>query len=151
MKVFSNLEELMAYGSVELGTSPWFLVKQSMIDQFAKATLDEQWIHTDPKKAVIHSPFKNTIAHGFLTLSLAPMLMRQLYKVESVQMGVNYGANKIRFTAPVLVDSEIRIRANLISVDAIKGGVKMTTGCTFEIKGQDKPACVAELITLLYE
>ncbi len=136
-------------------------VTPEMVQKFADATGDHQWIHLDEEKARQFSPYGRTIAHGFLTLSLAPKLMAEVYRVESVKMGVNYGANKIRFTGAVPVGSRVRMKAWLHHVEPTNAGTpdrnEGTTGvraiveCVFEVEGQTKPACVAELISLLYE
>ena len=152
MKLFANLAEFRAQLGQEIGVSPWVTLSQEQINAFAQATGDHQWIHVDPEKAAAYSPFKTTIAHGFLTLSLAPKLMAELYRIESVKMGVNYGANKVRFTAPVPAGSRVRLRVVLTEVEEqVPSGIRATAACTFELEGSDKPACVAELITLLFE
>lgn len=152
MLIFKNLAALKAKQGEEIGHSPYLTVTQTMINDFAKATQDFQWIHTNVEMAQQYSPFKTPVAHGFLTLSLAPKFMADLFTVESVKMGVNYGTNKIRFTAAVPVDSQVRMHATIQEIEDIKpSGLKITMACVFEIKGQEKPACVAELITALYE
>lgn len=152
MKTFQNLAEFRGQLGQEIGVSPWETISQAQINAFADATGDHQWIHIDQEKAAQFSPFKTTIAHGFLTLSLAPKLMAELYKVESVKMGVNYGANKVRFTAPVPAGRRIRMRMILKEVeDQAPNGIRATAECVFELEGSEKPACVAELITLLFE
>ena len=152
MKTFQNLTEFRAQIGQEVGISPWETISQAQINAFADATSDHQWIHIDPEKAATDSPFKTTIAHGFLTLSLAPKLMSDLYKITSVKMGINYGANKVRFTTPVPSGSRIRMRMTLKEVeDQAPNGVRATAECIFELEGSEKPACVAELITLLFE
>ncbi len=152
MKTFKTLAEFRGQLGQEIGVSPWETISQAQINAFADATGDHQWIHIDQEKAAQFSPFKTTIAHGFLTLSLAPKLMAELYKVESVKMGVNYGANKVRFTAPVPAGRRVRMRMTLKEVeDQAPNGVRATAECVFELEGSDKPACVAELITLLFE
>ena len=151
MKTFANLTELSAVVGQEIGVTPYLAVTQEMINDFAKATLDFQWIHVDVAMAEKHSPFKTPVAHGFLTLSLAPKFMADLFKVESVKMGVNYGANKIRFTSAVPAGSLVRMRATLSALEVVPNGVRIAMNCIFEIEGQTKPACVAELISMLYE
>lgn len=152
MKTFQNLAEFRQQLGQEIGVSPWETISQAQINAFADATGDHQWIHIDEEKAAQFSPFKTTIAHGFLTLSLAPKLMAELYKVESVKMGVNYGANKVRFTAPVPAGRRVRMRMTLKEVeDQAPIGIRATAECIFELEGSEKPACVAELITLLFE
>lgn len=152
MKTFQNLTEFRQHLGQEIGVSPWDTIPQAQINAFADATGDHQWIHIDPEKAAAHSPFKSTIAHGFLTLSLAPRLMSEVYKIESVKMGINYGANKVRFTSPVPSGSRVRMRITLKEIeDQAPNGIRATAECIFELEGSEKPACVAELITLLFE
>jgi acyl dehydratase len=128
----------------ELGVSDWHLVTQEEINSFAEATHDHQWIHLDVERAKKESPFGGPVAHGYYTLSLAPHLMSQIWGVQGVKMGVNYGLNKLRFPSPVPIGSRIRARATLNNVEDVKGGMQVTVGLAFEIEGQDKPACVAE-------
>ncbi|GAB3952664.1 MaoC family dehydratase [Spirosoma harenae] len=151
MLTFSNLTELAAHTGQSLGATAYMTITQEMVNQFAQATGDHQWIHTDPERATRESPYKVPIAHGFLTLSLASKLIGELYRVESVKMGINYGANKIRFTSGVPVGSRLRLSAQLQRVEPQTNGVRVTLDCLFEIEGETKPACVAELITLLFE
>lgn len=152
MKTFQNLTEFRGQLGQEIGVSPWETISQAQINAFADATSDHQWIHIDEEKAAQFSPFKTTIAHGFLTLSLAPKLMADLYKIDSVKMGINYGANKVRFTAPVPAGRRVRMRMTLKQVeDQAPNGIRATAECIFELEGSEKPACVAELITLLFE
>lgn len=127
-------------------------VTPEMVQKFADATGDHQWIHLDEEKARQFSPYGRTIAHGFLTLSLAPKLMSDVYRVESVKMGINYGANKIRFTGAVPVGSRVRMKATLQQTEAANpNGIRAIVECVFEVEGQTKPACIAELISLLFE
>ena len=128
----------------ELGVSDWHLVTQEEINSFAEATHDHQWIHLDVERAKKESPFGGPVAHGYYTLSLAPHLMSQIWGVQGVKMGVNYGLNKLRFPSPVPIGSRIRARATLNNVEDVKGGMQVTVGLAFEKEGQDKPACVAE-------
>jgi acyl dehydratase len=147
-----NLEALKGYLGKDLGTTDWYTVTQEMINDFAKATGDEQWIHTNPEMCAQFSPFKTTVAHGFLNLSFSPKLMAELFVVNSVKMGLNYGANKVRFMSPVPVNSKVRMKATLLETeDAPPRGVKIIVACTYEIEGSEKPACYAELISVLYE
>ncbi|QGN48232.1 MaoC family dehydratase [Micromonospora sp. WMMD558] len=148
MKVFQGIEELERAVGTHLGYSAWHTVSQQQIDAFAEATGDRQWIHVDPVKAA-RSPFGGTIAHGYLTLSLVPMLVWQVYKVEGVSMGVNYGANKLRFPAPVPVDSSVRAGVELLSLVPGGGGYQLTAKVTVELAGADKPACVVETVSIL--
>jgi len=166
MRLFANLAEFSAHAGQLLGETEYMTITQDMVDQFARATGDQQWIHTDPERAARESPYKTSIAHGFLTLSLAPKLMAEIYQVESVKMGINYGANKIRFTNAVPVGSRLRMKAWLhhaepdqrstqTNADSGEGpaatAVRAIVECVFEVEGEHKPACVAELITLLIE
>ena len=151
MLTFTNLTELSAHAGQSLGETDYMIVTQKMVDLFAQATGDHQWIHTDTERAIHELPYKSTIAHGFLTLSLAPKFMAELYRVESVNMGINYGANKIRFTNAVPVGSRLRMKAWLQHVEPQRNGLRIILECVFEVEGAHKPACVAELIMLLSE
>lgn len=143
-RVFTSADELRAAVGERLGHSDWLEVDQKRIDLFAEATGDHQWIHVDPEAAA-RGPFGTTIAHGYLTLSLLPALVPQLLRVEGVTMGLNYGANKVRFPAPVPVGSRLRATAVLKEVvDVPGGGAQLTLAVTVEREGGDKPVCVAE-------
>lgn len=148
MRVFAGLDELAAAKGEHLGYSDWHTVTQDEIDQFAEATHDFQWIHVDPERAA-ETPFGGTIAHGFLTLSLVPMLGYQIYRVEGVTMGINYGCNKVRFPSPVPVNSRVRAGAVLAEVTDVPGGKQAVIQYTVEIEGVTKPACVAETVVRL--
>ena len=145
MRVFENLDEFIAAAGTDLGTSDWLTVDQKRIDTFAEATGDHQWIHVDPEKAAT-GPFGTTIAHGLLTLSLYPVLMFDIYRVDNIKMGLNYGFNKVRFPSPVPVDSEVRLALSIGEVTTFDGGAQATMPGTIEIKGAAKPACVLEAI-----
>ncbi|MCW9034417.1 MAG: MaoC family dehydratase [Rhodospirillales bacterium] len=148
----NNIDELKAYVGKDLGTSDWVLVDQEMIDKFADATGDHQWIHVDVEKAKKFMPGGSTIAHGYLTLSLAPMMMYEIYQVKSVKTGINYGANKIRFLNMVPAGSRLRMQLKLLSLEQGKdGGYQMITEITIEMEGQERPALFAEMIAVLYE
>jgi acyl dehydratase len=134
----------------ELGPSEWMTVDQPMIDQFAKATGDHQWIHVDVERAKKEMPGGKTIAHGYLTLSLVPRMAATLTRVKKRSRGVNYGSNKVRFINPVPAGARIRLRQRIKNVEDIQGGVRVTSDMTVEIEGQDKPALVAELIGQQY-
>jgi acyl dehydratase len=149
MRVFADLDELRAATGQVLGPSDWIAVDQAQIDKFAEATGDHQWIHVDPTRAAT-GPFGTTIAHGFLTLSLMPVMLESLYKIEGVRMGVNYGLNKVRFPAPVPVDSRLRANAEVVEVSDIEGGAQMVLRTTIEREGATKPVCVAELVVRVY-
>src|SRR5690606_29129496 len=129
-----------------LGYSDWLEITQDRVDRFAAATDDHQFIHVDPEQAA-HTPFGGTIAHGYLTLSLAVPLVQQIVKVEGLRMALNYGTNKVRFPAPVPVGSRLRAGAVLDSVDDVDGGVQVVYTLTFEIEGGTKPVCVAETVS----
>jgi len=149
MKVFTSPDDLVAAVGSDLGPGPWRTIEQSRVDAFAVATDDEQWIHVDAERAAA-GPFGGTVAHGFLTLSLLPSLMRELYAVEGARMGVNYGLNKVRFPAPVRVGSSIRATATVVSVDPVDGGVQVVLRATVESDAGTKPVCVAESVSRLY-
>lgn len=156
MQTFTTLADFSAHAGQSLGESDYMTVTPDMVQKFADATGDHQWIHLDEEKAKQFSPYGKTIAHGFLTLSLAPKLMAEIYRVDSVKMGINYGANKIRFTGAVPVGSRVRMKAWLHHAEPTNAnegsqGVRAIVECVFEVEGQQKPACVAELISLLYE
>lgn len=142
--------DIKSFVGKEIGVSDWHTVTQPDINQFADVTLDHQWIHIDAERAQKESPYKTTIAHGYYTLSLIPHLMAQVWKVNGVKMGVNYGLNKLRFPAPVPVGSRVRARAKLANVEDVKGGVQVTTEVTIEVDGGEKPAAVAETLSRYY-
>lgn len=149
MREFERLIELAGLVGQEVGLSDWLLVDQARIQRFADATDDQQWIHTSPERAAA-GPFGGTIAHGFLTLSLLPVFFDTGFKVTETRMGINYGLNKVRFPAPVPVNSRLRGRFKLLNFDAIEGGVQLCLEVTVEIEGRSKPACVAESLTRQY-
>ncbi|HJQ06577.1 MAG TPA: MaoC family dehydratase [Nocardioides sp.] len=148
MRTFNGIEELQGAAGTHLGYSDWHTVDQAQIDAFAAATGDHQWIHVDPERAAA-GPFGATIAHGFLTLSLLPMLCEQVYEVKGVSAGVNYGANKLRFPAPVPVDSRLRAGVELLGITPIPLGYQLATRVTIEREGGDKPACVVEMLAVV--
>lgn len=145
---FASLDEFKAAVGQEIGTSQWHTVTQDQINKFADATGDHQWIHVDEEKAK-DGPFGTTIAHGYLTLSLLPVLSSELYFVDGLTMGLNYGANKVRFPAPVPVNSRIRARGKLIDIADIPIGTQATIQFTIEREGGDKPVCIAEVIYVM--
>lgn len=151
MLTFTDLTEFSAHAGQSLGETDYMIITQEMIDLFAQATGDHQWIHTDSERALLESPYKIAIAHGFLTLSLAPKLLAEIYQVESVKMGINYGANKVRFTNDVPAGSRLRMKAWLHHVEPQSDGHRAIIECVFEVDGEHKPACIAELIILLFE
>jgi len=144
-----SLEELEARVGQELGVSPWVPVEQDRIDAFARATDDRQWIHLDRERARA-SPFGGTIAHGFLTLSLLPHLIEQVIAVPGGRMTVNYGLNKVRFTAPVPSGSRVRGRFTVLRVERLAGGAQVTWSATVEREGAEKPCLVAEWLSRHY-
>jgi acyl dehydratase len=144
-----SIEDLKALVGTHLGYSDYHTVTQEAVNLFADATGDHQWIHVDPERAAA-GPFGHTIAHGYFTLSLIPMLTGRLMKVEGVTMGVNYGSNKVRFTSPVPVGSDVRAGATLAAVDEVAGGVQFAMDVVVEVKGSEKPACVAQTLSRLY-
>ncbi|URN11648.1 MaoC family dehydratase [Streptomyces radiopugnans] len=149
-RVFTSVDELRAAVGEELGTSDWLEVDQKRIDLFADATGDHQWIHVDPEKAAAN-PFGTTIAHGYLTLSLLPVLVPQLIRVEGVRMGINYGVNKVRFPSPVPVGSRVRATARITEVSEVgEGCAQLTSLVTIEREGGEKPVCVAESVVRYY-
>jgi acyl dehydratase len=147
--VFVSAADLADAVGQRIGPGPWHPVAQSRVDTFAEATGDHQWIHTDPARAA-SGPFGGTIAHGYLTLSLLPLLVRDLYRFEGARMVVNYGLNKVRFPAPVPVGASVRLAAQLVSVEEAGGGVQVTAQMTMETDRSDRPCCVAETVTRVF-
>ena len=133
-----------------LGYSDWVTITQEQVNQFADATGDHQWIHVDPERAAKESPFGGPIAHGYLTLSLLPMLVPQIVEITGFRMGVNYGTEKVRFPSPVPVGSRVRAGATLDSATPIDGGVQVDVTVTIEVEGQPKPAMVATTVSRRY-
>jgi acyl dehydratase len=150
MRTITGLEELKAAEGEELGVSDWHEVSQDDINAFADATGDHQWIHVDPERAK-DTPFGSTIAHGYYTLSLAPKLTAEVFEMEGFAFAINYGLNKVRFPAPLNVDSRFRMRAKLAELSDIQGGAQMIMELTFEREGADKPVCVAQSVVRVYE
>ncbi|GAB4115584.1 MAG: hypothetical protein OHK0057_35010 [Thermoflexibacter sp.] len=148
--IFHQLSALKSFKGKVLGTSDWLVVSQEMINNFAKATLDSQWIHLDEERARKESPFGKTIAHGLLTLSLMPQFLYQLLQINETKMSVNYGSNKVRFITPVPAGSRIRMKATLKEVEEATQGIKLFIDASIELEGAEKPACLAELISLVY-
>ena len=146
MKTYPQLADLQALVGQPLGTSDWITVDQPRIDAFADATLDPQWIHVDPERAA-QGPFGTTIAHGFLTLSLLPAFFASAFDIGDVRMSVNYGLNRVRFTAPVPVGSRLRASFRLLAYEPLDGGAQLVTEVTVEREGTERPACVAEAVT----
>lgn len=150
MKTYKNVSELEALVGATIGSSDWLTVDQARIDQFAAVTGDDQWIHVDPQRAAA-GMFGTTVAHGFLTLSLLPYFSRTSHRVEGSRMQVNYGLNRVRFPAPVPVNSRLRAHTKLVSFEPIEGGVQIVTEVSVERDGQSKPVCVAESVSRLYQ
>ncbi|HEX9821446.1 MAG TPA: MaoC family dehydratase [Methylomirabilota bacterium] len=143
-------KDLLQHVGRELGPSEWMTVDQAMIDKFAAATGDHQWIHVDVERAKREMPGGTTIAHGYLTLSLVPRLAATLMRVTKRSRGVNYGSNKVRFLNPVPAGARIRLRQRIANVEQIQGGARVTSEMTVEVEGQAKPALVAETIGVSY-
>ena len=144
----AGLKELVG---THLGYSDYMEITQERVNTFADATGDHQWIHVDPERATAESPFGGPIAHGYLTLSLGPVLAPQVMRVEGFKMGVNYGCEKVRFPSPVPVGSRLRLGAHLDGVEEIPGGVQVSMTFTFEVEGAPKPSCVSNIIFRYYE
>ena len=144
--VFENLEEVAAAVGRHLGHSDWLEITQDRVDRFAAATGDHQWIHVDPARAAA-GPFGAPIAHGYLTLSLSNFFLPQVVEVRGISAGVNYGANKIRYPAPVKVGAKVRAGVELTAVEPVVGGIQTTMVITIEIEGGTKPACVIESVS----
>ena len=150
MKTFQTLSDLAACVGQEVAVSDWLTITQAQVNQFAEATGDHQWIHVDPEKAK-SGPFGGPIAHGFLTLSLLPKFFESAFEIVQSRMGVNYGLNKVRFTAPVPVGSRLRARMTLLASEPIdNGGIQMVWQVLVEREGADKPVCVAESLVRRY-
>ena len=147
---FQSPSELAAAVGRHLGYSDWLPITQERVNLFADATGDHQWIHVDPERAK-SGPFGGPIAHGYLTLSLAPSLIPEIVQVHGFSMGVNYGCEKVRFPSPVPVGANLRAGAELVGVDDVAGGVQVSMKLTFEVEGASKPSCVAEVVYRYYE
>ena len=150
-----TLENFSAFRKLEgkqLPEGDWMTVTQEMINDFAKATGDFQWIHTDVEKATKYSPFKKPVAHGFMSVSMLSTMLEDVIQVKSAQMGINYGLNKVRFPSPVLVDSRLRLVGSISNIeDYGDTGLKITWNLTVEIESSKKPACAAEFLSLMFE
>ena len=144
-----TISEIEGTAERELGVSDWHTVEQNHVDQFAEATGDHQWIHVDPEMAK-QGPFGTTIAHGYLSLSLLPMLLSQVMSVSDARMGVNYGTDKVRFISPVPVGSRVRVKARLLEGSRKGDGVLYKVGVELEIEGQEKPAMVGEVLYMVF-
>jgi len=138
-RIIEDLEELKTMVGQEIGVSDWIKVTQERVNTFAEATGDHQWIHVDPERAKKESPYGGPIAHGYLTMSLAPYFLQQIMEIKKKRMGVNYGLNKVRFPAPVPVGGKLRMKAEVAEIEEIKGGIQIVIKMTFEVEGQEKP------------
>ena len=147
MRVFTSLDEYVAAAGEHLGYSEWHEITQAQISKFADATGDHQWIHVDPQRAAA-GPFGTTIAHGFLTLSMLPVLTSEIYRIENLTMAVNYGLDRVRFPSPVPTGSRIRAGATLREIKATSQGQLTYSRVTVEVEGREKAACVADTVTL---
>jgi len=149
MREFKSLAELKSAAGQPIGVSPWMTVTQDLIDRYADVLDDHQWIHVDPVRAA-RSPLGTTIAHGYLTLSLIPAMIRNLYSVAGVGARLNYGSNRVRFPTPVPRDGRLRTHLKVLSAeDGADGALRVTWQATVELEGSEKPACTAEILTLM--
>lgn len=147
---FAGIEDARSRLGQEIGVSDWMSIDQERINAFAEVTGDKQWIHVDVERANRESPFGGPIAHGYLTVSLLAKFAQECMAVDGIKLAVNYGLNRVRFSAPVQVGSRVRARFALVGVDDIAGGAQMLWQATVEIEGGPKPACVAEMVTRWY-
>jgi acyl dehydratase len=149
MLVLNGIDDIKSKVGEELGVSDWIQIDQDAVNKFAEVTGDDQWIHVDVDRAK-ESPLGGTIVHGYFTLSLIPKFAYETYSIEGITFGMNYCSDKVRFLSPVPTGSRLRMRSTLASADDRNGGVLMKVTCTIEIEGSDKPACVAETLTILF-
>ena len=150
--IFKNITAFKIMIGKALPEGEWYTVSQQMINDFANATLDKQWIHVDEERARKESPFKSTVAHGFMSVAMISRMLEESFTIESIKMGLNYGLNKVRFPHPVPVNSELRMLASVKEIEDLdNNGIKVIFSCTIEIKNCNKPACVAEFIAALFE
>ncbi|MEI6446578.1 MAG: MaoC family dehydratase [Actinomycetes bacterium] len=149
MLVINGLDDLRARVGQELGTSDWVQITQEDVNKFAEVTGDNQWIHVDPERAA-QTPLGGTIVHGYFTLSLLPKFAYETYTMEGISFAMNYGSDKVRFLSPVPTGSKLRCRSELTSIEDRNGGVLMKVTSTIEIEGSEKPACVAETLTIVF-
>jgi acyl dehydratase len=148
--VVTNFDELEKIVGVDLGPTEYISINQDRINKFAEATGDYQWIHVDAERAMVESPFKKTIAHGYLTVSLIPAMIDKVLEFQNTEMTVNYEIENMRFMQPVIVDSRVRMHAKIIDVKLLRGISKVTSEISFEIEGEKKPACKGNIIILYY-
>ncbi|MGE0289778.1 MAG: MaoC family dehydratase [Bradyrhizobium sp.] len=151
MVIIDSPRDLVQWIGKPFPPGEWLTITQALIDKFADATGDHQWLHCDPERAARESPFGTTIAHGFLTLSMLPRLRAGLYEVRGTRSGINYGADKLRFTSPVRCGAKLRLQETVREVAPIEGGVRFVSDVVFEIEGEAKPAVVAQTIGLLFD
>ena len=150
MQIINSLDALASWVGREVGCSHWIAIDQARIQTFADATGDRQWIHIDADRAARESPYKSTIAHGYLTLSLLPMIFESCVRIDGVAMAINYGLDRVRFPAPVLASQRVRGRLTLDRLDRIAGGVQAHWSATVEVENGDKPVCAAQMLTRYY-
>jgi acyl dehydratase len=150
VQIIENLEALATWVGCEVAVSDWLLIDQERIQLFADATGDHQWIHTDPERARRESPYKATIAHGYLTLSLLPTIFSSSVRIDGIAMAVNYGLDKVRLPSPVLAGQSIRARLTLDKLEPVPGGVQAHWSATVEVEQGEKPACVAQMLVRYY-
>jgi acyl dehydratase len=150
MVIIRNYREFEALLGKEIGISGWHTITQQQINQFAEATIDHQWIHTDEERVKTESPFKATIAHGYLTVSLLPYFWHQIADVQNLKMQINYGIENIRFAQAVVVNSRVRLHAKLVNIVNLRGVTKATIGVTMEIENEKKPAYTGEVVFLYH-
>lgn len=148
---FKNITEFKSMIGRELPNSDWITITQEMINDFANATLDKQWVHVDEERAAIESPFKCTIAHGFMSVSMLSKMLGDIIAIDSVKMALNYGLNTVRFPHPVPVNSRLKMISSIKNIEDQKQGVKITFSCKVVIEGIEKPACVAEFLGMMFE
>jgi acyl dehydratase len=148
--IINSFSEFESYIGKDLGASEYVRIDQARINQFAEATLDHQWIHTDAKRAETESPFKKTIAHGYLAVSLVPYLWDQIAEINNIKMLINYGVEELKFNQPVIVDSDVRLRVKLASLVNLRGIAKTGLEAVLEIKGNPKPAFTATVVLLYH-
>lgn len=151
MVLLERPSDVQSWVGQEIGVSQWHTITQPMIDAFAALTGDDHWIHVDTERAAREMPQGKTIAHGFLTLSLIPFLVRSVYQIEKRGRGLNYGSNRVRYVSPVPVDSRVRLRQTIKAADPIQGGMRITSDCVVEIEGAERPAVVAEFLMVVYD
>jgi acyl dehydratase len=147
--IVNGVDEFHKLAGTQIGYSDWELVDQARVNLFADATGDHQWIHVDPERAK-DGPFGHAIAHGYLTLSLAPVLLNRVLTVEGMKFGVNYGCNKVRFPSPVPVGSDVRMGVTVAEVEDVEGGVQVVFDLVIEVRDAPKPACVAQVVYRYY-